>query len=291
MIGEPLGHGRDRELLGSAVAHLVPDSGVDTRASGVARTEYADATVRSLAFWLKSTKTPSRSSFHQRAVARSGARRSTSRAIVSCGQPNLLERPLSLDAGIDVEAARSGRLGPGRQAVILEHLPGDERDLDDLAPIHAGHRVQVDAQFVGVVEVVGAHRVGVEVDTTQVDRPDQPGGVSDDGFFGRRARRVLELGDVDVVGSLLRRPLLEDGLLADALDEPLEDHRPAATPRSAPSATRQVVVDEVAFRDPGLRENDLVRVGDLHLLSVHVQRQGSGHIVMVITPSRWDARR
>ena len=57
-------------------------SGVDTRASGVARTEYADATVRSLAFWLKSTNTPSRSSFHHRLVASSGARRSTSRATV-----------------------------------------------------------------------------------------------------------------------------------------------------------------------------------------------------------------
>ena len=58
-------------------------SGVDTRASGVARTEYAEATVRSLAFWLKSTNTPARSSFHQRLVASSGARRSTSRATVS----------------------------------------------------------------------------------------------------------------------------------------------------------------------------------------------------------------
>ena len=58
-------------------------SGVDTRASGSARTEYAEATVRSLAFWLKSTNTPSRSSFHHRLVASSGARRSTSRATVS----------------------------------------------------------------------------------------------------------------------------------------------------------------------------------------------------------------
>ena len=58
-------------------------SGVDTRASGVGRTEYPEATVRSFAFWLKSTKTPCRSSFHHLLVARSGARFSTSRAIVS----------------------------------------------------------------------------------------------------------------------------------------------------------------------------------------------------------------
>ncbi len=61
-------------------------SGVDTRASAVARTEYAEATVRSLAFWLKSTKTPSRSSFHHRLVASPGARPSTSRATASAAR-------------------------------------------------------------------------------------------------------------------------------------------------------------------------------------------------------------
>ena len=66
-------------------------SGVDTRASGRERTEYAEATVRSLAFWLKSTKTRSpRSSFHHRLVARSGARRSTSRAMVSAASRTCL---------------------------------------------------------------------------------------------------------------------------------------------------------------------------------------------------------
>ena len=69
----------DDELRDQGVVGI---SGIDTRASGVARTDHADATVRSLAFWLKSTKTPSRSSFHHRLVARSGTRRSTSRATV-----------------------------------------------------------------------------------------------------------------------------------------------------------------------------------------------------------------
>ena len=67
------------------------ESGVDTRASGSGRIEYAEATVRSLAFWLKSTKTLSpRSSFHQRAVARPGARFSTSRAKVSAASRTCL---------------------------------------------------------------------------------------------------------------------------------------------------------------------------------------------------------
>ena len=125
-----------------------------------------------------------------------------------------------------MEAPRPGGLGPRRQPVVLEHLAGDQRHLDDLPPVDPGHRVEVDPQLVGMVEVVGAHRMRIEVDAAEVDRPDQAGGVVDDRFLGRRARRVLQLGDIDAVGPFLRGALLEHGLLGDALDEPLEDHRP-----------------------------------------------------------------
>ena len=114
---------------------------------------------------------------------------------------------------------------------------------------HARHRVEVDPQLVGVGEVVGAHRVRIEVDAAEVDRPHQAGGIVDDGLLGRGAGRVLQLGDVDEVRPLLGRPLLEDGLLGDALDEPLEDHRPV--PHSAQRALGdgEVVVDQVELGD------------------------------------------
>ena len=121
--------------------------------------------------------------------------------------------------------------------MLLEHLACDQGHVDDLAPLHARHRVEVDAKFVGVGEIVGAHRVRIEVDAAHVDRPHQSGGIVDDGLLGRGAGGVLQFGDVDEVRPLLWRPLLEDGLLGDALDESLEDHRPVRTPRSAPSAT------------------------------------------------------
>ena len=49
---EALRHGGEGEVGGVAVATSSHDSGADTVASGVGRTEYAAATVRSLAFWL-----------------------------------------------------------------------------------------------------------------------------------------------------------------------------------------------------------------------------------------------
>ena len=104
------------------------------------------------------------------------------------GQPHLPKRPARHDARIDVEAARPRRLRPRGQPVVLEHLAGHLRDVEDLPPRHAGHRVEVDAEFVGVVEVVGEHRMRVEVDAAQVDRPRQAGRVVDDGLFGRGAR-------------------------------------------------------------------------------------------------------
>ena len=124
-------------------------------------------------------------------------------------------------------------LGHADQPVVFEHLARDQRDVEDLAPVDPGHRVEVDAQFVGVVEIVGPHRVRVEIDAAEVDRPDQPRRVVQNGFLGRGARRVLELGDVDEVRPLLRGPFLEDRLLLDALDEAFEDHRAVPRRRAA----------------------------------------------------------
>ena len=69
---------------------------------------------------------------------------------------------------------RGRRLRPRRQAVVLEHLARDERDVNDLAPVDARHRVEVDPKFVGVGEIVGAHRVRIEVDAAEVDRQTRP---------------------------------------------------------------------------------------------------------------------
>jgi hypothetical protein len=55
-------------------------TGADTGAPGLGRTPYADAIVRSRAFWSQSTKTRSpHSSFHHFVVTSPGGRRSSSR--------------------------------------------------------------------------------------------------------------------------------------------------------------------------------------------------------------------
>ena len=231
--------------------------------------------MRSLAFWLKSTNTPSRSSFHQRLVAASG-RPPLDLARDGLGsQPDLGEPPARRDAGIDVKAPRPRSFRPRDQAVVLQHLAGHQRDVDDPPPRDPGHRVQIDPQFVGVVEVAGEHRVRIEVDAAQVDRPRQPGGVMDDRFGGRGAGRVAQLGDVHPVRPFRGRPLLEYGLLGDALDEAFQNHRPAGHTAQRPVGDRQVITHQVEL---GVRagtrvggEDHFVRMGDGDLASGHFQ--------------------
>jgi hypothetical protein len=166
--------------------------------------------------------------------------------------------------------------------VVLEDLACDEGDMDDLAPIDPRHRVEVDAQLVGVCEIVGAYRMRIEVDAAEVDGPHQTGGVVEHGLLRRRAGCVLELRDIDVVRAvLLGRPFLEDRFLGDALDEAFEDHRALGDAAQRPGGDGQVVLDQVELGDADIRKDDLVGMGDQHLLvaDLHVGtlRRGCGH--------------
>ena len=71
----------------------------------------------------------------------------------------------------------------------------DERDLADLRPLDARHRVEVDPQLVGMVEVLGPDRVRVQVDAAEVVDPGEPGRVVDDDLVGRPAGRERQRRD------------------------------------------------------------------------------------------------
>jgi hypothetical protein len=97
----------------------------------------------------------------------------------------------------------------------------------------------------------------------------------DDGFRSGSATRVMQFGNVDPVGPFGGCPLLEHGFLCDALDETLEDHRPAGDPAQRPLRDGQVVVDEVELgvraRPAVAFEYHLVRMGDGDLVPGHFQ--------------------
>ena len=125
-----------------------------------------------------------------------------------------------------------------------------------------------------MLEVVGAHRVRVEVDAAEVDDPGEGRGIGHDDLFGRIARRVVQCRGLDPVGTLLGSALLEERLLRDALHEPLQHHRPAVDAAQGAVGDGEVVVHDVELGEAGLGEHDLVGVRDANLAAADLEHPG-----------------
>src|SRR5262249_14553721 len=80
------------------------------------------------------------------------------------GAADLLKVPKALDPHVHVYPSRARSLRPANETVIGEYVACDEGALANGFPGYAGHGVEVDAKLVGMLEVVGADRVGVQVD-------------------------------------------------------------------------------------------------------------------------------
>ena len=92
-----------------------------------------------------------------------------------------------MDAHVDVDAARARGLRPAHEAEVGEGLAHDPGDGHELRPLDARHGVEVDAQLVGMVEVLGAHRMRVELQAAEVRHPGQGGRVARDDLLGGAA--------------------------------------------------------------------------------------------------------
>src|SRR5690606_37311464 len=79
--------------------------------------------------------------------------------------------PARFDGHEDVQAPAAGGLGPAAQTVLVEHGAQFVGGADGVVVVGAGLRVEVEAQFVGVVDVVPAHRPGVEGERAVLGRP------------------------------------------------------------------------------------------------------------------------
>ena len=178
-------------------------------------------------------------------VARQGQRRAA----------DLGERPARLDAHVDVDAARAGRLGPADQADASSASLATSATSRTCVPGHARHRIEVDAQLVGMVEVLGADRMRVEVDAAEVDDPEQ---------LRRRpaARSRRRFGRTGSCSSTVSIQSGRDSGArfwkkkspAGAVDEALERHRPAAGASQRSVGHGPVVRDQVALGVAASRE-------------------------------------
>src|ERR1035437_5860655 len=102
------------------------------------------------------------------------------------------EGPATLDPDVDVDAAAARRLGPADEADVREGIADHQHDAPDVVPGDARDRVQVHAELVRVIQVVGPDGVRVEVEAAQVDHPGELRRVLDHDLVGRAAAREAE---------------------------------------------------------------------------------------------------
>ena len=140
---------------------------------------------------------------------------------------------------------------------VVERLAHDARDLADLRPLDAGHRIEIDAQLVGVLEVVGAHRVRVQLEA----RRGSPSRRAPPRRAARPPRRCGPTGSAASTTSIhggrdCGRALLEEELAVDRRRRSARatfGRPPGAAQRAV--GDRQVVLHEVELGDRRPRES------------------------------------
>ena len=183
------------------------------------------------------------------------------------GPAHLGEAPARLDAHVDVDAARPRCLGPADETEVGQRGPHHAGDLAHLCPVDARHRIEVDAQFVRVVQVLGADGVRVQLEAGQVGHPDQRGGVARHDLVRGAPGWKRELDDLHPRGPRFGRALLVEGLAADAVGKAQQHVRTATGRAQRPVGDGDVVADEVELGVAGVGEEDLPRIRHRHLVS------------------------
>jgi len=177
------------------------------------------------------------------------------------------------DPHVDVDPARAGRLREADEAVVVEHRLDAQRDLAHVVPGGVGGRVEVDAQLVRAVEVGAADRPPVEVDHAEVDGPHEVGGVGRRQLARRAAGGERDDGGLEPLRRGVGHALLEERLSVGPVDVALEHRGPLAQVDQRRLGHDEVVLDEVALRVPGLREEQLAGIRQSHLMPGDLDRR------------------
>ena len=129
----------------------------------------------------------------------------------------------------------------------------------------------------------------MQLDAAEVRDPGERGGVVDDREHRRVPARELHEHLVDVLGMVRGHALLVEEVPVDAVREALHVERPAPEVGECAVRDADVVGDEVALRQPALREEELVRVRDRDVVAAEahaasiVEHMLEGHPMTDVT--------
>ena len=186
------------------------------------------------------------------------------------GPPGLKEVPDRLDPHIHVYSAAPRCLGPADQAQFVEQILGTSHCLSHSVEGDPRRRVEVKAELIGVVDVLCPHWPGVEVETSELGKPNHirfgPGHV----HAPRTLRRESDLDRVE--RSVLGGALVIDRVDGHVLHVPLEHCGPAADPSDCPRRHPDEMPDHIELGPAPLRKHHPRRARDAHILTTHSDR-------------------
>lgn len=268
--GEACWYGKHREVGGLTVGDLLPregcgDAGIGQRADGVGRTGGAILGVlvvveeHAVAFLFPpfGTGQGGNAAFNGAGEGQGGA------AHVGKG-------PARLDAHVNVHAARAAGFGPAAQSHFLEECVHFEGDSADVGPSDTGAGIQVNSQFIGVVEIGRAYRVRVEFQAAEINDPGKAGGIVDDDFLGGAAGGKGESHRAEPGGEAGGGAFLIKGLPLGAVDEAFENDGTVFDAGEGARRNGEIVAHDVELgKFDFLREVGFGGVGDADLASVY----------------------
>ena len=87
--------------------------------------------------------------------------------------PNLLLYRAADDSDVDVDSLRPAGLGQRGHSQVLERVANDDGGLKHPVEPGALHRVEIEMEIVGTVDIVTACVPGIEIDAAEVHHPEQ----------------------------------------------------------------------------------------------------------------------
>src|SRR5262249_52294326 len=153
--------------------------------------------------------------------------------------------PARFKPHINVHAARTGGLGPADETEVFEHRARHQGDLQHLSPRDSGHRIEVNTQLVGMLEIPGPYRVRVQLEAAEVREPGQRRRIVRHALLRRASRRKVQLDHVNPGWAGPGRALLVEVLAVDTLRVANQHVGTAASPAERALCDSDVVTDEI----------------------------------------------
>jgi len=137
-------------------------------------------------------------------------------------------------------------------------------DLLYLLPRDSWHRVEVNAQFVGMLQIFCPYRVRVQLQAAQVCKPGERRGVARHDLLGNAARGKGQLHHLDPQRAPCRGSLLVEVLAVDPVGIANEHVGAAASSTKRSIRHSQVVAHQIELGVLWPRKQQFVRIRDRH---------------------------